>query len=349
MTDSGKKFAMPTSNDVAALAGVSQSTVSYVLSGKRPISDDTRRRVEDAMAQLTYQPNAGARALRARRTSVIALVVRLTENADVAGTFPYIETVIEDARARDYDVVLVTTDEGPAGLTRLAARSICDAIVLMDIRENDERVPTAASLRIPVVLIGRPADAQGLDAVDFDSRRAGELAVNELAGTGHHHVVLLGESPDVSQEEFAFIRDFEEGARSESERSGIDFRVVRPPASGWAGIERVAEELLREKDDRLGLLARTPQAVGWLQQLMLVQRLDLGRDISLVGLCTDATAVGFSSPVTNISPEPKDLARYAMSTLFEILDGGESSNHLELIQPRAVTRRGTTVVYSEPY
>ncbi|MEU4601960.1 LacI family DNA-binding transcriptional regulator [Kribbella sp. NPDC023972] len=73
---SGRDRPLPTSKDVAALAGVSQSTVSYVLSGKRPISAETRQRVEDAIAELTYQPNAGARALRGRRTNVVALVVR---------------------------------------------------------------------------------------------------------------------------------------------------------------------------------------------------------------------------------------------------------------------------------
>lgn len=62
---------MPTSKDVAQAAGVAQSTVSYVLSGKRPISEKTRKKVEDAIQQLTYQPNAGARALASRKTRVI--------------------------------------------------------------------------------------------------------------------------------------------------------------------------------------------------------------------------------------------------------------------------------------
>ena len=66
---------MPTSKDVAEAAGVAQSTVSYVLSGKRPISEKTRKKVEAAIEQLTYQPNAGARALASRKTRVIGLVI----------------------------------------------------------------------------------------------------------------------------------------------------------------------------------------------------------------------------------------------------------------------------------
>src|SRR5258706_12188489 len=64
-----------TSKDVARLAGVAQSTVSYVMSGNRPISDATRTRVLEAIEALTYQPNAGARALASQRTRVIGLMV----------------------------------------------------------------------------------------------------------------------------------------------------------------------------------------------------------------------------------------------------------------------------------
>ena len=73
---------MPTSKDVARLAGVSQSTVSYVMSGKRAVSEETRKRVQGAMAQLAYHPNAGARALRGARSDVIALVIHLGSDAE---------------------------------------------------------------------------------------------------------------------------------------------------------------------------------------------------------------------------------------------------------------------------
>ncbi len=72
-----------TSKDVARIAGVSQSTVSYVMTGKRPISERTRQRVLAAMEQLTYEPHAGARALAGRRTRVVGLVVRF----EAAGEF----------------------------------------------------------------------------------------------------------------------------------------------------------------------------------------------------------------------------------------------------------------------
>lgn len=64
---------MTTIHEVAAAAGVSISTVSYALSGKRPVSEKTRRRIEDAALALGYQPDAGARMLAGRRTNIFAL------------------------------------------------------------------------------------------------------------------------------------------------------------------------------------------------------------------------------------------------------------------------------------
>ena len=171
-----------TSKDVARLAGVSQSTVSYVLTGKRPISAGTRQRVLAAIEELTYQPHQGARALASQRTSVVGLVVPFSPGADTGGLLPFIETIASSARERDHEVLLVTADEGSAGLLRLAGRSLCDGIVLMDIqRRGDARIPVAAALPVPVVLVGVPDDALGLHCVDLDFpqavQRAGDLGV----------------------------------------------------------------------------------------------------------------------------------------------------------------------------
>src|SRR5919112_5495683 len=104
----GGAMASFTSKDVARMAGVSQSTVSYVMTGKRPISERTRERVLAAMEQLTYEPNAGARALAGRRTQVVGLVVPFPAAGDTAGVLPLIETIARSAPAHDHEVLLVT-------------------------------------------------------------------------------------------------------------------------------------------------------------------------------------------------------------------------------------------------
>lgn len=337
---------LPTSKDVAALAGVSQSTVSYVMSGKRAITPETRKRVEEAMRMLTYHPNAGARALRGARTSVIALVVHLGAGADVSDSSPYIDTIVEESRRRDYDVVLVTSDEGAAGLERLARRRVVDAFVIMDVRTHDPRIPAAANLGLPVVLFGRPAELNGLDAVDFDTRRAAELLVDELAATGHKHITVVGVEREEDAHELRFISEFHDGARAQARHHGLGFSLVQPEEPGWAGIELAAHEILAHRDDGLGIIARTPRLVEWLLQLARLHGLTVGEDISLVSLSTNANATSFKPAITNVSPQPRDLSRLAMRVMFERLNGDERANRLELVEPAPVHRRGSTATFS---
>lgn len=334
----------PTSKDVAALAGVAQSTVSYVINGK-PVTDETRIRVEEAMRKLRYQPNAGARTLRTSKTKVIALVVHLGAQDDAVETVPYIDTVIEDARRQDYDVLLSTLREGADGLTRLAGRSICDGFVLMDVQEHDERVITASSLDLPVVLVGRPAEARGLDVVDFDTRKTAELLVDELASTGHRHIAVHDE-PTNNTGSFRFLTDFYDGVRQRSAHHGIGLSIVPLADDKWGSIEASGAQLLEHQNDRLGIIGRTPRITQSLVQLLQVRGLVPGIDVSLVSRCTDETASSFARPVTNVSPQPRQLTSLAMQFLFERLAGSDIAARVELVEPEPVVRRETTIDFN---
>jgi DNA-binding LacI/PurR family transcriptional regulator len=240
----GGRRRMVTSRDVARVAGVSQSTVSYVMSGRRSISAATRRRVEAAIEELTYHPNAGARALASQRTQVIGLVVPFTPGADTTGLLPFIETIASCARAADHDVLLVTADEGSAGLKRLAGRSLCDAIVMMDIETDDARIPVAATLSVPVILIGVPGDNAGLHCVDLDFPLAGRMAVEELAALGHRRVVLVGHPAEVVERGVNFVGRFQRGAADAASAHGVALEVVAPVAPGRDGAEAAVEQAL---------------------------------------------------------------------------------------------------------
>ncbi|MFG1925573.1 LacI family DNA-binding transcriptional regulator [Cryptosporangium sp. NPDC048952] len=328
-----------TSKDVARLAGVSQSTVSYVMSGKRPISEDTRRRVLDAIDRLTYEPNAGARALASQRTNVVGLVVPFGAGVDTTGLLPFIETIAGAARARDHDVLLVTTNEGSAGIRRLAGRSLCDAIILMDLQRDDDRLAVAADVRTPVILIGVPDDPHGLHCVDLDFAEAARLAVGELAATGHDRLALIGHPADIVERDLNYVRRFYDATRAAAASHGLPLDVIAPVEWGREAASGAAAALAAIEARKLGVVIPASNTVQPVLHALNARGLVPGRDISVIGLLTDAAAAETEPPVTNVSLEPRDVSRRAMETLFRLLEAPEPPQ-VDLITPK-LTRRQT--------
>ncbi|MEU2202258.1 LacI family DNA-binding transcriptional regulator [Isoptericola sp. NPDC019482] len=334
---------MPTSADVAREAGVSQSTVSYVMSGKRPISEKTRQRVEDAIARLTYEPHAGARALAGHRTSTVAVVMPLRQASGAERLMTFVEEITLAARVRDHDVLLVTADEGPSGLRRVAGRSLCDAVVVMEVGSSDERVRLARSLELPVVFVGIPDDREGIHCLDFDFDGAGELLVAELAGLGHDTVDVLGWGADVVAQDFNYVPRFAAGARRAAAAHGVELRWHQPDDErdrqavldravggdvGHGGAGAAAPGLV--------LTAAIPETLRALSE----RGLRPGRDVDVVALATDAEGEAYG--LTAVPTEPRDVSRRVMERVFALVDRhGPSADGPELV-PARIVRRGST-------
>jgi DNA-binding LacI/PurR family transcriptional regulator len=174
--------------DIAAVAGVSQSTVSRVLNDaptRVPIAADTRERVNLAARQLGYRPNPLARGLRGASTMLIGAVVR--DFSD-----PFFATAIEalavEAMARGYNVVLGhahgRVDEG-LGLTAVLETRHCDAIVMLgDMQDQPTLLADLRNGSVPVVALW-----QGVSPLEFPT-----IDVDDQAGivTGLQHLIELG-------------------------------------------------------------------------------------------------------------------------------------------------------------
>jgi DNA-binding LacI/PurR family transcriptional regulator len=259
------------------------------------------------------------------------------------GLLPFIETITSCARERDHDVLLVTTDEGSSVLTRLGGRSLCDAIVLMDIEAGDGRIPVAASLRVPVILIGVPDDTAGLPCVDVDFALAARMAVDELARLGHRRVAVIGHSPEVVARDINFVRRFQRGVDEAARAHGLQVVVVAPVEPTREGARAAVDQALAHGSEGLGLVVPNSAAIHLVLRALAERGVTPGRDVSVVGMCTDAAAEAMEPAVTNVSLEPRDVSARAMRTLFELLDadGAPPPGAVELVTPR-LTRRETT-------
>lgn len=313
------------------------------MSGNRTVAEATKQRIEQAMIDLGYQPNAGARTLRTSQTNVIALIVNLSSDVDGIETVPYLDAVIEGARSRDYDVVFSMASEGSAGLRRLIGRSICDGVLIMDTRRQDPRIETAVELGRPVVLVGEPDDPAGLDVVDFDGPVAARMLVDDLADTGHESlVILVSEDPEYMREFRAFV-GFYDAAMERARERGMQAQLVAPRSIRWRDVNALAPTISAAAGSKLGLLTRAPRATEWCLRLLMQENLEVGTDVSIAALCTDEVAGSFGIGITNVSPRPREMITQAVDALFRRMDGSEEPAVLDRLAPIGLTRRESTV------
>jgi len=187
----------PTQVDVARLAGVSRATVSYVLNGatngRVPISNETRQRVLDVIAELGYEPDARAQALRSGNTKTIALIIPDLRNPHFC---EYATGIEEAARASGYHMLLSSTslnDEYAVDIFKDLARRRIDGLILASsfILESEEAQATLAQVRKRGLPIVELSDNYGVDAVAADYRNATMEVMDYLLSLGHRRFGLI--------------------------------------------------------------------------------------------------------------------------------------------------------------
>ncbi|NYH52348.1 DNA-binding LacI/PurR family transcriptional regulator [Nocardiopsis arvandica] len=320
-------------SDVARHAGVSPSTVSYVLSGKRSISESTRRRVRESIEALGYQPHAGARSLASRRTNVIALVIPLREDVHVPVAMRFAVSVVTAARAHDHDVLLLTQGEGPDGLRRVAGGAMVDGVIVMDVEADDARVPVLRELDLPSVLIGVPEDTEGLTCVDLDFAAAGAACVHHLADLGHTDIAFVGQPPSVYERRTGFAERTVTGFELAAAERGVR-ATLRPCSPDTA--QGVAEELLRERPGLTGLIVHNEPSVGPLLDAFT----EYGRTPPELSVVAIGPVPSGGPPLTSVDLPAEEVGARAVGLLMDKIDGPAHPG-VTLLEPRLTSREST--------
>jgi len=330
---------MVTLADVAAHAGVSTSTVSYVISGKRSISQATRDRVLRAITDLGYHPHASARALASNRTNVIALMVPLRSDMYVPVIMEIVMAVASTAREHGQDILLLTGDEGTSGVRRVAASGLADAIILMDVELGDERIPVLRAASMPAVLVGLPAETAGLTCVDLDFDATGAACADHLADLGHHDVVLIGESRSVYRRHTGFAARTVDGFRRRAGERGL--RAMHRPCEGT--VEATAGTLTRVLEERpatTGFVVQNEAAVRPLLSLLRQFGRVVPEDASVIAICPDQVALQSSPQLTSVSIPAEEMGRRAIELAVAQLSGQSTAGAM-LLPPNLVVRDST--------
>ncbi|NQX33363.1 LacI family DNA-binding transcriptional regulator [Herbiconiux sp. VKM Ac-2851] len=334
---------MATIHDVARVAGVSISTVSYALSGKRTIGAETRDRIEAAVAELGYRPNAGARMLAGTRTNILALSAPLHADTYAPAHMTFVLAVAEAAREFDYDTVLLVQDEAVNGLRRMVSSKLVDGIVALDIDRDDARAALLRELDIPSTLVGIPGDTSGLTCVDLDFEAAARLAVDRLAKQGHRSIGFVGHPEELYERGSNFPIRFRDAFFAECEARGIRTRFVMPeqePSSVRGAFDDVAAHL----SDLTAIVLNCNEPVHtMLLELVRERELSIPDDLSIVSACSSFPTDQLEPPL-DVIPLPAHITgrRGVELTMRQL--AGFTDPHVELVPPHYVEKGSTAQV-----
>lgn len=182
---------MTTIKEVAALAGVSFTTVSHVVNNTRPVSAETRKRVEDAIRSTRYVPSAVARSLKHRTTNTIGVLVPTATNPYFAELARGIEDVCASA---GYSVILCNSDDDPRkqrDYLRVLMEQRVDGIIVSYTGPGHALSEALGESSLPVVIVDRPADGIEADQVQIDHDTGAYLATKHLLELGHRRIACI--------------------------------------------------------------------------------------------------------------------------------------------------------------
>lgn len=333
---------MATMADVARLAGVSRSTVSYVLSGVRPISPATRERILKAMAELGYTPNILAQGLAGKRTGIVSLIFPVGEHGMSITEFEYVQGAVQRARSHGYHLLLWTIDvDDVEEIRRVVAQGLVEGVILMEVRSVDQRIPVLQETGVPFAMIGRPVEADGLCFVDADFEAMGAMAVEHLAGLGHRKIVLMThsqESLDIGYGPMVRSRDAVAAAAG---KYGVDVRLF-PTASTLAGGREVFEGILSDAPGTTAIIAINEAATAGLLVAAAGHGWRVPEDLSVVAINTSDGFAERSVPaLTTATANPRAMGRMAADFLARCLAGEDPSRFQVLAEPELTLRSST--------
>jgi len=337
---------IPTMQDIADAAGVSQSTVSRVLTGAPnaiPINPATRERILEVARQMRYRPNPLARGLRGARTMLLGVIVREITDPFFAGAVDAIST---EANRRGYNVVLGDahghTDEAIALRTVLETRH-CDAILLLgDTSDQPRLMEDLRDTNVPVVGLWQgTAIMPGISVVGVDNKLGLGGLMDHLLELGHRKIAFVGGVfpeglliGDIGERRAAFL---ERAAAAGLETPDGFIRDARNTLSGGAGALR---ELMALPDRPTAIIASTD--VLALGALHAASRLGLRvpDEISIVGF-DDLPMAEYSTPaLTTVRMPIADMAAAGVKAAIDDREDPEAAA-LQILTPKLVIRESS--------
>jgi DNA-binding LacI/PurR family transcriptional regulator len=328
---------MATRAEVAKLAGVSPSTVSYALNGDRSIKEDTRKRVLDAVSKLEYRPHLAAGALRGGKSKTLALLSPDGELGIALIALEYINGASAAARDRGYQLVIWPSPDIELSMIQNFAESgFISGVILMEIKFVDERIDFLRKANIPFAMIGRTKHLGEDLYVDRDFSQAAQKAVDYLHSLGHKKLAYLTTDRGVGVDT-RFSSALIEAAKSRK-MSTKKLLVVNEAASG----RNAFIELYNKSPEVTAVVSLNDIATLGFISGANEYGVKIPQELSLIAVDTPQNQIEMSwPPLTTVNLPAFEMGSLASTILIDHIEGKDSSRKPRLLTGELVIR-GTT-------
>ncbi|MGI6084425.1 MAG: LacI family DNA-binding transcriptional regulator [Acetivibrionales bacterium] len=307
-----------TMKDVARVANVSHTTVSNVLNNVGYASEETRRKVLDAVELLNYEQNFLARSMKTNKSQVIGVVISDNSNP----LFSLIVKGIEDvAASKGYNVILCNTDqdvEREAAQVKILNERQVDGIIISVASENVSHLDKLIKTQRPVVFINRSPDRVYGDMILTDNRIGSYEAVSHLISLGHNRIGIVGCSPEyiTGRERLeGYLKALKKHHITPSE-SLIVKSTVRNIEQGYAA----ALQILDKEEKPTAIFGASYYTTLGILKALNQMNLTIPKDISVIGFDDPEWSECFNPPLTTVAQPAWNMGKIAANTLIDRIE-----------------------------
>jgi DNA-binding LacI/PurR family transcriptional regulator len=320
---------------VADAAGVSKTTVSHVISGNRPVSAATRRRVERVMEEMGFRPNFFAQALRSQRSHTVALIVQDLTNP----FYPALARGLQRSVAAQDQVVMLFDASAGAALTHAFIETIVQRRADGIVAAASDVAGELTELRragVAVVAVGSGLTGLPIDWVSADDARIGADATQHLHDHGHHRIATITGPPD-AEPGAARLAGYRRALR-ELGLSATPSLVAHGDWTRESGARALRELLDRNKPPTAVFCANDLMAIGAMDAAFAAG-LDVPGDLAIVGV-DDIDAAGLVRPaLTTVRVPAEEIGRAAGDLLLHRITAGNGDAHRHIqVQHTLISR-----------
>jgi LacI family transcriptional regulator len=333
-----------TSQDVAELAGVSRTTVSFVLNDVKHINitPETRRKVLDAIETLGYVPNASAQALASKRSKAIGLV--MTRSPQYIATDAFMPQILggmlDIIKSHHLGLLIEWVNPGHQIQTyrELIHAKHIDGMILLTPRFDDEGLKELEDLEIPVVLMGNISNSN-LPSVDIDNRLAARWGVDHLIELGHRQIACILNASTAYSSANERLMGYQDALADAD--IAYDQDLIRmadfDPQSGFAQMQSL---LSSGKHFTAVFIASDNVAMGALAAIH-ESGFQVPGDLSVLGFDDIPWATYANPPLTTIHTPAHELAQQSCLLLLELMKEKTGQPKKVTIDSDLVIRKST--------